>query len=333
MQNIDITPNAAKLIESLRYLTYTNETAIADIVDNSFDAEADNVIVSIDKNDSIIIHDDGHGMDKKVMGEAIKLGSDTQKEQTDLGRFGMGLVTASISMGRRVEVISKMEDEEPHKVVLDLDHIVDTKQWYGIEEPLTEEEAKIYAKLEHGTTVKICKVDSIKSNIGTLVANHLRLVFRSFLQAGKTITVNGQVLTPIDPLSRDLKDTLVLYDDDIEYEGEKVHIVVAHLNTSKSDIEAKYDDENHIGISQRKQGFYVVRNNREIAEAETFGLYDKHPSKNRFRCEISYSGDLDSQFGINFTKNRINISQGLGDKIKAGYRQPTHQHDCQARRR
>ena len=137
MQNIDITPNAAKLIESLRYLTYTNETAIADIVDNSFDAEADNVIVSIDKNDSIIIHDDGHGMDKKVMGEAIKLGSDTQKEQTDLGRFGMGLVTASISMGRRVEVISKMEDEEPHKVVLDLDHIVDTKQWYGIEEPLT----------------------------------------------------------------------------------------------------------------------------------------------------------------------------------------------------
>ena len=49
MQNIDITPNAAKLIESLRYLTYTNETAIADIVDNSFDAEANNVIVSIEK--------------------------------------------------------------------------------------------------------------------------------------------------------------------------------------------------------------------------------------------------------------------------------------------
>ena len=52
MNNINITPNAGKLINSLRYLTYTNETAIADIIDNSFDAGADGVNVLIDDKHS-----------------------------------------------------------------------------------------------------------------------------------------------------------------------------------------------------------------------------------------------------------------------------------------
>lgn len=70
MDNINITPNAGKLINSLRYLTYTNETAIADIIDNSFDAGADDVNVLIDDK-CIIIIDDGYGMSQDIMKEAI----------------------------------------------------------------------------------------------------------------------------------------------------------------------------------------------------------------------------------------------------------------------
>lgn len=316
MNNINITPNAGKLINSLRYLTYTNETAIADIIDNSFDADADNVNVFIN-DEHIVIVDDGYGMSQDIMKEAIKLGSDTSKEQSCLGKFGMGLVTASISMGRRLEVFSKTIDDEPSKVVLDLDYIEETNNWVGISEPADDKEAKILNSLGHGTIVKISQLDSIKAGIIPSLAKHLRLVFRNFLMAGREITVNSEVLTPIDPLNRDLNDTEILLDDDIEIEGENVHVVVAHIDTNKSDETTKYNDASHLKVSPATQGFYIVRNNREIAEAQLLGISTRHPSLNRFRCEISYNGDLDDVFGINFTKNHVEISQALQDKISA----------------
>lgn len=316
MDNINITPNAGKLINSLRYLTYTNETAIADIVDNSFDAGADNVNVFIE-DERIIIVDDGCGMSQDIMNEAIKLGSDTSKEQSCLGKFGMGLVTASISMGRKLEVFSKTIDGEPAKVVLDLDYIEETNNWFGISEPADDEEAKILNKLGHGTIVRVSQLDSIKAGIIPSLTKHLRLVFRNFLMDGKVITVNSKKLTPIDPLNRDLDDTEILFDEDIEIDGENVHVVVAHIDTNKSDEAVKYNDANHLKVSPSTQGFYIVRNNREIAEAQLLGISTRHPSLNRFRCEISYDGDLDDVFGINFTKNHVEISQALRDKISA----------------
>lgn len=316
MTNINITPNAAKLIESLRHLTYTNEAAIADIVDNSFDAGANdiNVITERGEDPYILITDDGCGMDLGTMQEAIKLGSDTEKDQTDLGRFGMGLVTAGISMGRRIEVISKVDGGEPGKVALDLDHIVEAKEWEGSIEELTEEEQMAFESREHGTFVRICKLDSVKANVGAATARHLRRVFRSFLAAGKSIAVNYESLTPIDPLARDMSDTEI-WEDDIDVDGSKVHIVVAHIDTDKSELASKREDPDHLTINSTNQGFYIMRNSREIANAETLGLYERHPSKNRFRCEISYTGNLDKQFGINFMKRRVNVSQSLADKI------------------
>lgn len=314
---INITPNAAKLIESLRYLTYTNETAVADIVDNSFDAGASNIDVNIDKAKEIVITDDGCGMDLDIMKEAIKLGSDTEKGQSDLGRFGMGLVTAGISMGRRIEVISKVNGGTPAKVVLDLDYIAEQKDWKAVCEALSDEESEIFAHIEHGTRVKICKLDSVKTNIESAVARHLRRVFRAFLFAGYTISVNGRPIAELDPLAREKDDTKILLDEDIDMNGNKIHITVAHLDTSKSELGAKKEDADSIKISPSTQGFYIMRNSREIAAAETLGLFERHPSKNRFRCEICYNGNLDKEFGINFTKNRINVSQALADKIMA----------------
>lgn len=317
MENINITPNASKLINSMRYLTYTNETAIADIVDNSFDAGADNVDISL--NDTFItIADDGCGMTPDIMKEAIKLGSDTEKDQGCLGKFGMGLVTASISMGRKLEVFSRdLYADKASKVVLSLDHIEETNNWEGLVEPVDKTVEDVLAKKEHGTIVKISQLDSVKPNLERSLSQHLRVVFRNFLAAGKVITINGSPLTPIDPLNRDLDDTDILVDEDIEMNGEKIHIVVAHIDTDKSDTRAKKGDGNHIPVSYMDQGFYVVRNNREIAGAKILGSMKRHPEANRFRCEISYSGDLDDQFGINFTKNELNVCQALLDKIEA----------------
>lgn len=312
---LDITPNASKTIESLRYLTYTNTTALADIIDNSLDANAENITVNINKDSNIIIQDDGFGMTFETMCEAIKLGSNTGKESTDLGRFGMGLVTASISMGRRLEVVSKISGQEAHKVCLDLDRIAETNEWCAQEEPLTMDDKVRMDSLESGTVVTISKLDSIERNIASNADAHFRQVFRGFLFSGRTITLNGRLITPLDPLERDRAETQVLLEDDMDVDGEKVHITLVHLDPNKSELAAKNGDKNHLTYNPTNEGYYILRNNREIAAAQTLGLYARHPEYNRFRCEISYSSNLDRQFGINFTKNHIEMTKSLSDKI------------------
>ena len=95
-------PNPARLIESLRHVGYGNYEAIADLVDNCFDAEADRVFIQISQHRGdfhITVADNGWGMGRETLDQALKLGSLTERDiATDLGKFGMGLVTASLSL-------------------------------------------------------------------------------------------------------------------------------------------------------------------------------------------------------------------------------------------
>ena len=100
-------PNAGILIYALQHLGYQNDVAICDIIDNSIDAGATKIQIIIDK-ESIMIIDDGCGMGMKILDEALKLGSKVIREDNAcLGKFGMGLSTASISIGNRTTVIKK----------------------------------------------------------------------------------------------------------------------------------------------------------------------------------------------------------------------------------
>src|SRR6266478_8306978 len=106
-------PNARRTMEALRELGYDSYSSILDIIDNCIDAQATRVAVEIaeQKGDIIItIDDDGSGMDEETLSEALRLGSDTERQVGDLGKFGMGLVTASIGLSQSVEVITKELD-------------------------------------------------------------------------------------------------------------------------------------------------------------------------------------------------------------------------------
>lgn len=311
-RTIDITPNPAKTIESLRYLTYSNETALADIVDNSIDAGADVIDVKI-AADKIVISDNGCGMTEDTLAEAIKLGSDTDKQDGQLGRFGMGLVTASISMARKLTVISRYQGENGvvSGVCLDLDTIKDT--WSAEDVDLTDSVELYMTENNMGTIVTLEKIDHFKyKSIDTLVAKtkrHFGEVFRNFIDAGVKIYINDELVKSIDPLARNKETTNVIVDEDVEYDGKVFHITAVETDSdgSNSDADNKANPAN--------QGFYIVRNNRQIARAIMIGNLVRHPRLNRFRCEVSLSGDLDDQVGINFTKDKVEISQGLSDKI------------------
>src|SRR6266481_2686198 len=103
-------PNARRTMEALRELGYDSYSSILDILDNCIDAHAAKIHIEIEeqKGDIVItIDDNGSGMDEETLSEALRLGSDTERQAGDLGKFGMGLVTASIGLSQRVEVLTK----------------------------------------------------------------------------------------------------------------------------------------------------------------------------------------------------------------------------------
>lgn len=112
MKAIDLPPFAPILIESTRAIGYSLEAAIADIIDNSIAADASNVHVRFFPVDEpyLAIIDDGCGMDDEEITQAMQYGSANpleERSRKDLGRFGLGLKTASLSQCRQLTVVSK----------------------------------------------------------------------------------------------------------------------------------------------------------------------------------------------------------------------------------
>ena len=137
-----VAPNPALILESLRSIGYSLENAIADIIDNSVTADASTVHVCFFPIDDpyLAIIDDGCGMDDNEITRAMQYGSTNpldERSQKDLGRFGLGLKTASLSQCRQLTVVSK---HDSHWVGRrwDIDHVCATGKWSLI--VLSEEE-------------------------------------------------------------------------------------------------------------------------------------------------------------------------------------------------
>jgi Histidine kinase-, DNA gyrase B-, and HSP90-like ATPase len=310
-------PHARRTMEALRELGYDSYASILDIIDNCVDAGAKVIKVEIGehKGDIILtIDDDGCGMDEETLSEALRLGSDTEREVGDLGKFGMGLVTASIGLSQSVEVLTKEADGPLFYGGFDLEQIAAENRfvkWIG---SATKEQA---ASFDHtkGTRVRLSKTDRISNRNPTVFANTLRprigQVFRKFLKSGIAITVNGRPVEPIDPLLLSDAETRLILDTEIEVDGNGSAIVrVVDLPDygSAGNIAA--------GIIPQNSGFYIVRNNREIMEAHTFGFYKKHPDYSHFRAELSFDGSLDAHFHTDVKKMTIFPSQSFLDKLR-----------------
>jgi hypothetical protein len=310
-------PHARRTMEALRELGYDSYASILDIIDNCIDAQAKiiNVEIGEQKGDFVItIDDDGCGMDEETLKEALRLGSDTEREAGDLGKFGMGLVTASIGLSRSVEVLTKEVDGPLLYGGFDLEQIAAENKFVKWVGPATKEQAAEFVHTK-GTRVRLSKTDRISNRNVTTFANTLRprigQVFRKFLKSGVAIRVNGKRLLSIDPLMLSDAKTRLILDTEIEVDGKASAILrVVDLpdfgqagNTSA-------------GIIPQNSGFYIVRNNREIMEAHTFGFYKKHPDYSHFRAELSFDGSLDAHFHTDVKKMSIHPSQSFLDKLR-----------------
>ncbi len=322
---------------SLRYSGYENKVAISDIIDNSLDAEASLVEVTIKGNlkagkGTIVICDDGLGMDEETLAQSLRLGSDTNRNVvTDLGRFGMGLVTGSISIAKRVEVYTRTEGSHVLVGIMDLD-LMDATNTFDIHRdvatPEQVKEAESYGLGSHGTVVVLTKCDQLdqvsNEEFEGGLRNRLGEIYRYFLRSGKKITVNGKEVQIIDPMwvdGRYAEEHELT--SDLEFD-KTFEIKIGNALTGKMTVKVfRLPDELPSKgakklVGQDTQGFYVLRNFRQVAAADDLaGLWKRHNSLNRVRAEILVSGRLDSVMGINYTKHNINPSQLILDKIRA----------------
>jgi Histidine kinase-, DNA gyrase B-, and HSP90-like ATPase len=322
-------PNAGRLIESLRYLGYGNYEAIADLVDNSIDAEATKIHVSVQHREShvqIAVADDGDGMDMATLDQAMRLGSLTARDvNSDLGKFGMGLVTASLSIAKRCHVVTKTSDGYVSSA-WDVDEISAKNSFCKHLDKATAEEK---ATLDHfigqaasGTVLLLTKCDNLTNRNTTsfakTLASHLARTHRYFIESGREIFVNDEKLSPVDPLQLTHERTEVVIDEVFQIavddatakrtENVRVRIVLVPEATSS---------ELDIGRSMKAQGFYVMRNLREVMSAVTLNFFTKHNDFNRMRGELFFPGTLDRWVGIEFTKRQVNLDQSVFDQLAA----------------
>lgn len=346
-------PSAARLVESLRDTGYTFTTSIADIVDNSVSAKATKINISLEVDFGLrpvlMIADNGTGMDKDGLVKAMIYGSPRRPDPKSLGKFGMGLKTASTSFCRCLTVISR-KDGELSILQWDLDVIVKDNKWRLVI-PDTEDYADAIEYLDeisdngNGTVVIWEKIDRlVRTNTeGTLrvqidhivndLREHLSGVFYNFLEGANDfpnieININGIKVEPWDPFCRWMNggeerrvDTHInkplTYS--VEENGEKTIIGTFHFNIyilpNKNSVTAEEDKKMRPGLNN--QGFHVFREGRMIYSGGWPNrLFVKEPHLNLMRVELCFGHELDDIFQIDIKKSRIDFPKELRDKLK-----------------
>jgi len=338
-KNFPFKVRARFIKDALRQLNYTNYTAIADIVDNSLepDVKSDNIYIKLIKSDDrrsvagIMISDDGCGMDEETLCMAMSLGSETGKNKDyNLGCYGAGLKTASISIGTRLSVYSKTEGGELLLASLDLNDISDDGE-LNVRIESYEECSSEYAFFTdnthstHGTIVIISDLDRIQNKDffgfeGTLI-KQMRILFNKFIESGVCkFYVNGKELTFLDTIGQKSGLGVEMIDEGVfEYDGSRIEWRAWYLPKNIQDA-ANFDD--FLGRTNENAGIYVYRQKRLVGKGLDLGLCQKTSMwTNGFRFELFMDGNADKLFGTTFAKmitekDKSSIEQGFYDTLQ-----------------
>lgn len=316
-------PEASVLLESMRAIGYDAATAVADLVDNSITAGATKVSIRFEpgKPSALAILDNGGGMTEVELEQSMRHGSRSPADvrpADDLGRFGLGLKTASLSQCRRLEVVSKKK-KALHGMVWDLDDVATSKTWsVGVYESAEIDELPFVAELKKyssGTLVIWQKLDVLAAGDlenGTVlserirhVREHLGLVFHRYLSDRTrplAIDINLQPVIALDPFLEN-DGTVVGEEERIIVEGHPVILrafTLPHISRlTKSQIEKAGGE---VGL-RRQQGFYVYRNHRLIVWGTWFRLFKQEELTKLTRVRVDVPNALDHLWGLDIKKS------------------------------
>jgi hypothetical protein len=332
MDEIQTPPSAAALIESMRDFGYSLETAVADIIDNSITAGAKRISIMSSEADSLMriaIIDDGCGMDRASLIAAMRPGSRNpleRRSKADLGRFGLGLKTASFSQCRRVTVVSRINGETT-AACWDLDLVQARDEWVVQISTDVSELPWIDRLGETGTMVLWEKLDRFAGEAAIQddtafgaylnsrlsdVAIHLELVFHRFLDGEHRLKrvrmdFNNRPLVAFDPFNSENPATSELPPEHIELRmGDRVESIEVQafvLPYFKKVSLAEWEKFAGQGGYLKNQGFYVYREKRLIIHGTWFNLALQKASTQLARVRIDISNELDAEWKIDVRKS------------------------------
>ena len=340
-----VAPDASAMIESLRAFGYDLPTAIADLVDNSISAGARNLWLTFlwDGPASYIsIADDGAGMSEPDLVGAMRAGSRSPlipRTSNDLGRFGLGLKTASFSQCRRLTVASHTSGSRLAIRRWDLDHVQKVRDWQLLREPASGSLPRLdqISKSSHGTLVLWEQMDRLVSGTDTLdksdhqrflelvelVDDHLGMVFHRFLKGKGSIKIfiNGRDdrhrVKAWDPFLEDEPATQAGPTETLQTPGGAVDIqafVLPHHDRLTRD--AHREASGPAGWNAQ-QGFYVYRNRRLLVPGDWLGLgfaKEEHYKLARIRIDIHNTADRD--WDIDVKKSSARPPSGLRKRLR-----------------
>ena len=323
MQEDDVAPSV-NLLESMRSVGYSFDAALADLIDNSITAGATLVDVDADvvEGEFVAILDNGHGMSRSTAREALRLaGVSADRDRADLGRFGLGLKTASLSQGRSVTVATRREGVT---TVLrwDIDHVIESGRWSLL--VLDEGEASdlpswdAFDRQASGTLVVWQHLDVLLGDTADR-GEHLRdllveaqqslaLVFHRYLRGGGSsalaIQVNGAKLSPIDPFLESNSKTQVSPTDEVRIRGEIVEVTAFTL-PHPSGLTAAERARKDLSAGMRDaQGLYIYRNRRLISHGGWHGLAARSELTKQTRIRVDIPNTLDQLWQLDIKKSR-----------------------------
>ena len=316
-------PKPKATINSFRSFGYNLQTAVADIIDNSISAKAKNIWIDFEwkgQDSWISILDDGIGMGLKELISALTPGSkdpEEKRDKNDLGRFGLGLKTASFSQCLRVTVASKAFDKNLIKRCWDLDFVNQKQEWILLDYLSDEVFIEKLSKQKKGTLILWEKLDSIvgKSSENNYaikelfyqefadLEKHLSLTFHKYLE-NKQINIffGERLIKSWNPFLLDLKSvsTIMLSPETIKG-VEVTAFILPHISKIPNEQKDK-STGNKSWFEQ--QGFYVYRNNRLLVSGSWLGLFHKNDHSKLCRIYINFPNELDKEWKLDIKKSK-----------------------------
>ena len=343
METRSAIPSAYNTISSNRSIGYSMPSAVADIIDNSISAGAKNIdLIAPSLTDPVLlIVDDGCGMDQDELDIAMTFGGaincQEDRPKNDLGRFGMGLKTASLSQCTKLEVITKKDgsfvggcwdltyikkyDTWDYIVISEAECRTKVKDTFLLDDEIASGTAVIWSHFDRLRESATNKFDEF-SNQMSKTCKKLSLIFHRYL-AGEEginkirITYNKNVLHPIDPfLTGEIAEvakvkTIPLNNDVITVHCHK--LPYPDKLTKEQLNRAQLEDGSTL---LETQGFYVYRNKRLIDYGTWFGLASKKDKTKLSRIQIDIPNTLDSVWSLDIKKSRAIPPEKIRDDLK-----------------
>lgn len=327
-------PPAKSLIAGIRSIGYSFATSVADIIDNSITAKATEINIYADPLDIpyFAILDNGLGMNYEKLKNAMTFGSDRSNkvdDSLDLGRFGLGLKSASLSQCRRMTVISKAENVI-NGMSYDLDEIEEQNDW--VLEILTDEEifsmpcVDQLRKYETGTLViwqEFDKLDALATNFVTSFRNavsdakkHVELVFHYYYDDVE-IYFNNDRIEKRDPfLLNSAPRQQTGRADRITMDGSVITITPYTLPFANTLTQEEKRLLGNINIYD-EQGFYIYRNRRLIIWGSWLHMNVRSELSKLARVKIEIPSTLDKAWSLDVKKSTAKIPDKVKEQIKA----------------